>query len=115
MALLCDMPGRSLDGSGLDISIDKKGAVAFAVRAVPRASGSEVIGIHEGALKVRLGSPPVDGAANKELIACLSKFFKVSKSSISIVSGQLSRNKRVSMAGITPEKVMATADKLSKR
>ncbi len=52
----------------------------FDVRVVPRASKSEIVGEHDGALKVRIASPPVDGAANEELIKVLSKKFGVPKS-----------------------------------
>ena len=43
---------------------EKNDAVVFNVRVVPRASKSEIVGEHDGALKVRIASPPVDGAAN---------------------------------------------------
>ncbi len=69
------------------------------VRVTPRASKSEVIGIVDGVLKVRIAAPPVDGAANEALIKLLAKHFNVSKSSISIVSGDSSRNKRVRISG----------------
>ncbi len=47
---------------------EKDGDLTFNVRVVPRASKSEIVGEHDGALKIRIASPPVDGAANAELI-----------------------------------------------
>lgn len=79
--------------------VEKDGAVTFDVRVVPRASRSEVIGEHDGALKVRIASPPVDGAANAELIRMLAKAFGTAKSDIDIISGSTSKTKRVSIRG----------------
>jgi uncharacterized protein (TIGR00251 family) len=80
---------------------EKGGAVTFAVRVIPRSSKTVVVGELDGALKVKLKSPPVDGAANEELIRFLAKELSVSKASIVIISGQTSRTKRVSIEGIS--------------
>ena len=74
-------------------------SVVFMVCVVPRASKSEIIGEHDGALKVRIASPPVDGAANAQLIKLLSQVFDVSKNSVEILSGQTSKLKRVEISG----------------
>lgn len=69
--------------------------VTINVRVVPRASRSEVIGMTDGVLRVRIAAPPVDGAANEELIRILAKHFASRKSCIEIVSGETSKNKIV--------------------
>ena len=61
----------------------------------PRASKNEICGIHEGELKLRLTSPPVDGAANEACRQFLSRFLRVPKTSITIISGETSRHKRL--------------------
>jgi hypothetical protein len=61
----------------------------------PRASKSEVSGVQGDALKIRLTSPPVDGAANKLCCEFLAKLFHVPKTSVEIISGETSRHKRV--------------------
>jgi hypothetical protein len=66
----------------------------------PRASKTAFVGIHDGALKIRLSAPPVDGAANEELAGFLSRLFGVAKSSFSIVTGQSSKRKTVSAHGL---------------
>jgi uncharacterized protein (TIGR00251 family) len=82
---------------------EKNNALVFTVRVVPRASKSEIAGSHDGALKVRIASPPVDGAANAELIRILSKTLGVSKSAVEILSGQSARTKQVKISGVSPQ------------
>lgn len=77
----------------------------------PRASRSEIVGPHGDALKVRLAAPPVDGAANEELVRLLAKELDVSRSSIEIVSGLTSRRKTVRVSGATTEAL----EKLSRK
>jgi uncharacterized protein (TIGR00251 family) len=70
------------------------------VRVIPRASTPGIAGTRDGALLVRLQSPPVDGAANSELIEIIAKAFTVPKRDVSIVSGERARLKRVAIAGL---------------
>jgi uncharacterized protein len=79
---------------------ENNGFVTFDVRVIPRSSKSEIVGEYNGALKVKLNSPPVDGAANDELMRLLSKELVLSRSAIEIVSGKTSRSKRIRVAGI---------------
>lgn len=67
----------------------------FSVRVVPRASRSEIVGLHDGALKIRIAAPPVEGAANDELIRFLARKLGVSRGAVQLVSGTSSRNKTV--------------------
>src|SRR5215475_2438607 len=87
-------------------------AISFAVRVQPRASKSGVVGEHGGALKIRLAAPPVDGEANEELIRLLARLFDAPRQRIAILSGQTSKNKVVSINGISVDeasKVLAEA------
>lgn len=74
-------------------------ALILKVRVIPNASKSEIIGEFDGALKVKIAAPPVDGAANAELVKFLSKKIGVAKSALEIVSGQTSKNKQVKIYG----------------
>ena len=74
--------------------------VVIAVRVIPRAGRSEVAGTRDGALLVRLNAPPVEGAANDELIEVIAEALAVPKRAVTIVSGERSRTKRVSVAGV---------------
>jgi uncharacterized protein (TIGR00251 family) len=79
---------------------EHSGSVRFAVRAQPRAARSEVVGEHDGALKVRLAAPPVDGEANRELVKLLARRLGVSQSCVRVVAGESGRNKLVEVAGV---------------
>jgi uncharacterized protein len=73
--------------------------LTFAVRVVPRASLSKIVGEHDGALRVRIAAPPVAGAANRELIKVLAKSFRLPQNAIEIVAGANSKSKTVRIQG----------------
>jgi uncharacterized protein len=78
---------------------DKDGKLIFKVRVVPRASRSQLVGEHDGALRVRIAAPPVDGAANDELVRLLARAFGVPRSAIDITGGHAAKLKTVCVAG----------------
>lgn len=78
---------------------ERDGALTFRVRVVPRASQTEAAGVHDGALKVRVAAPPVEGAANEELTHFLAKGLKVSARAVEIVGGRASKTKLVRVTG----------------
>jgi len=84
---------------------EREGAVVFAVRVQPRASKNEVAGVMEGALKIRLQAPAVEGRANEGLREFLAELLKRPKSTVRILSGERSRVKRVEIAGVTAAEV----------
>jgi len=67
------------------------------VRVVPRASKPGIAGVRDGALLVRLQSPPVNGAANAELIELIAKAFGAAKRDVSMESGEHSKLKRIAI------------------
>lgn len=77
--------------------------VTIKIYVSPRASSNKVVGAHNGAIKVSLTAPPVEGAANKALIEFLAKTLSVPKGSVQLMSGETSRNKVVRVSGITAE------------
>lgn len=79
------------------------GDITFSVRVQPRASRSGVAGEMDGALKVRLNSPPVDGEANDELVRLLAKIFSIPRARITLLSGQTSRSKLIRLEGVSAE------------
>lgn len=78
---------------------ERDGSLTFFVQVVPRASRSEIVGEHNGNLRVRVAAPPVDGAANEELVRLLSRAWRVPRSAIQITTGQKSKLKQVRIVG----------------
>jgi uncharacterized protein len=74
--------------------------VQFDVRVIPGASKNEVAGIQEGALKIKLTAPPVEGKANKACVDFLARLLGLRRSALAIVSGEKSRKKTVSVDSI---------------
>lgn len=79
------------------------GGVVIDVRVIPRASKSAIAGTRGEALLVGLKAPPVEGAANEELVEIIAETLGVSRRSVTIVSGQRDRDKRVKVDGISEQ------------
>ena len=77
--------------------------VRLRVKVVPRASLSEVAGTHGNMVRIRLAAPPVDGAANNELVRFIADALSVPRAAIRLVSGQSSRSKVILIDSITLE------------
>ena len=80
--------------------IREMNSVLLKVRVIPRAAKSIVDGMRGEAWLVRLHAPPVDGAANDELIRVLAEVLSVPRRAISIASGERSRQKSIRVSGI---------------
>jgi len=88
---------------------ESDGRVRFSIRVQPRASRNEIAGVYGEALRIRLSAPPVDGAANAELIEFLAEIFVVGRRSVKILSGENSRSKIVEIEGTTERAVREVA------
>ena len=77
------------------------------IKVIPRAGRTGIAGLREGSLLIKLAAAPVDGAANEELIALLSKALHIPKRDITIVSGERSRSKRIRIAGMDRQQALA--------
>ncbi len=71
----------------------------------PRASRNEVVGVQGEEMKVRLTSPPVEGAANRLCCEFIAKLLGVAKGQVEIAAGEKSRHKRLLIRGATEEYV----------
>lgn len=81
--------------------------VRIAIRVAPRASRDAIVGVYDGALKVALTAPPVEGAANEALVRLLAKALGVAKGHVRIVQGERSRDKVVVIEGVEESDVRA--------
>lgn len=95
------------DGA-LQLTVTRSG-VRIPIRVQPRASSTEIAGVHGGALKVRLRAPPADGAANEMLVGFLAATFRIPERDIRIVAGLTSRSKIVELAGVSESRVRELA------
>jgi uncharacterized protein (TIGR00251 family) len=80
------------------------------VRVVPRASRNEIAGIVGDRLKMRIAAPPVDSAANDELVDFLAGQLGVARSAIQLVRGRTSRNKTLLVRGLSPQAIAASLE-----
>ena len=94
---------------------DTKDGAILTVHIQPRASTTEYVGIHGDAIKIRVAAPPVDGAANDELIRFLARQLSIPTSSVRIRSGASGRHKRVLVKGVAAELVLARLNLASRR
>lgn len=70
------------------------------VKVVPGASQTEAVSLEDGVLRVRLNAQPEKGRANRELVLFLAKWLGVSRSSVTLLSGERSRHKELEIEGI---------------
>jgi hypothetical protein len=98
-----DLPLCTVNGDGIVLNLHIQ----------PRASKSEVCGVQGDALKIRLTSPPVDGAANKLCREFLAELFHVPKSAVEIISGETSRHKRVKITAGDTARLQQIVDSIT--
>ena len=87
--------------------------ISIRVYVAPRSSFNKVVGVHNGAIKIALTAPPVDGAANKALVGFVAKVLEVPRGAVHIISGEASRHKMIAVAGVgaqTALKKLALSD-----
>ena len=72
--------------------------VLLQLSVMPNAKRTEVDGLHDGALRVRLAAPPIDGRANEALVAWLAKSLGVPKRDVEVLRGESGRRKQMAIA-----------------
>ena len=81
------------------LTVQADGAILLRLHVQPRAAQFQIAGLQGEAVKLRLSAPPVDGKANKAVLAFLAELFSLPKSALSLKSGQQSRQKTVLVTG----------------
>jgi len=79
---------------------ESKKGLTFDIQVIPHASRAELVGAQNGALKIKVTAPPVEGAANEACIKLLAKELGLKKSQMEISSGAKSRKKTVMIKDI---------------
>lgn len=77
-----------------------KDGIIVEVKVIPRSSRKEIAGVVDNVVKVKLTAPPVEGAANEQLIELFSDKFCTRKSNIVILKGSSSRHKTIKITGV---------------
>jgi uncharacterized protein (TIGR00251 family) len=79
------------------------GGVRIAVQITPNAKKTEVVGVHDDALKLKLQAQPIEGRANEALVKFLASQLSVPKSAVTITHGHTNKRKLVEVKGATVE------------
>jgi uncharacterized protein (TIGR00251 family) len=77
----------------------------LAVRAVPNAAQSGLVGVAEDSLRIRIKAPPVEGKANRALVEFLAETLSVRRRDVELVRGDTGRHKQILVRGLKPETV----------
>jgi uncharacterized protein (TIGR00251 family) len=88
------------------LKADKDGVLMF-VKVQPRASRNEIGEVLGNELKIKVAAPPVDSAANEELVRFLAGMLDCSKGSVLLVRGAASRHKQLRITGLSIESIIA--------
>ena len=88
------------DGSTYPVE-QRAGGSRLHILVAPWVSTTEVVGIHDGRIKIRVAAAPVDNAANDAIVRLLASNLGVRRSDVRIISGQSSRRKTVDVRGVT--------------
>jgi hypothetical protein len=87
------------------LHIQPDGSLLLSLYVQPRSGRNAIVGLHGDAVKLRLNAPPVDGKANKAVIAFFAKSLKIPKSAVIIRSGLQSRMKKILLTGVDEERL----------
>ncbi len=82
-----------------------EGGIKLALFVQPKASKNEIIGPHNGALKIKITAPPIDGKANTALVEFLANALDIPKRQIRILKGETGRNKSVEIFGLNLDEI----------
>jgi uncharacterized protein (TIGR00251 family) len=93
------------------VRLHKKG-VEINFQVLPRSSQSKIVGLHNDTVKIKLNKPPVDGQANAECCRVVAKYFKVSKTQVSVLRGTSSRQKTILVEGVSALAVIERLESL---
>ena len=97
------------------MTAQSESGTAFFITVSPKSSRSAITVLPGGEIKIFLTSPPVDGKANDELVALLSKTLHTAKSHIEIDKGAHGRKKRIVVHGMTQSEIQSAFERTAKK
>ena len=80
-------------------------SIRLEVKITPGSSLNQIVGFRDDILHVKIAAPPVRGKANKELIDFLSDVLGIRKSCVSILKGETSHHKVISISGLSHDEI----------
>ncbi|MEA4927008.1 MAG: DUF167 domain-containing protein [Syntrophomonadaceae bacterium] len=89
--------------------VEISGGVRLEVQVQPRSSRNQIVGEQNGALKIKLTAPPVEGEANAALVDFMSGLLKLPRKDIRLIKGETSRRKIIEIMGLNPEELRLRA------
>jgi uncharacterized protein (TIGR00251 family) len=91
----------STSGTGASFLRETAGGVVLNLKVIPRSSVNAVAGVQADALKLKITAPPVDSAANAEVVRLLAEILEVPRGAVQLLRGATSRHKQVRVVGLT--------------
>jgi uncharacterized protein (TIGR00251 family) len=93
------------------LSTTAHGSVRIEVHAKPRARKTRVVGVHGDALSVAIAAPPLDGAANDEVVRVLAELFGVARGHVTLIRGATARMKLFDVTGTDVDAMRRALDR----
>jgi uncharacterized protein (TIGR00251 family) len=93
------------------VSTNKENKANLKIIVKPKAKRTLFLGLHDNMVKLGVAAPPVDGKANKEVVAYLADFFGLKKKEVEIVTGENSRRKICSIGRLSEKEVRRKVEK----
>lgn len=91
---------------------DKDGGIIFHIHVIPRSGKSDIAGVQNDALKIKIASAPVDGQANAECIRFLADILGVRKNQVTITSGHKSKKKTIAVDDLNRDDMLAILSRI---
>ena len=96
----------STSGSGAAFLRETAGGVVLTLKVIPRSSVNAVAGVQADALKLKITAPPVDSAANAEVVRFLAQVLDVPRGAVQLLRGATSRHKQVQVVGLSGSQLL---------
>lgn len=87
------------------LTVNANQQISLDLYVQPKSSRTQIVGLHDGSIKLAITAPPVEGKANGQVTAFFAKLFKIPKSALTLLSGHQSRHKRLGVTAISQDEI----------